>query len=56
MVEHQYLFKYKLQAINPSPDPFTAKDATWRPRGITNIRICLSACYNFYYAFQQPVC
>ena len=36
-------------------DPFTAKDAIWRPHGIIQLRICLSARYNFYYAFQQPV-
>ena len=36
-------------------NPFTAKDAIWRPHGITHLRICLSAHYNFYYAFQQPV-
>ena len=37
-------------------NPFTAKDAIWRPRGITHLRICLLARYNFYYAFQQPMC
>ena len=31
-------------------NPFTAKDAIWHPRGITHLRICLSARYNFYYA------
>ena len=36
-------------------NPFTAKDAIWRPHGITHLRICLSARYNFYYVFQQPV-
>ena len=36
-------------------NPLTAKDAIWRPHGITHRRICLSARYNFYYAFQQPL-
>ena len=51
--DHEYYHNSWLVWIYCSINPFTAKDAIWRPHGITHLRICLSARYNFYYAFQQ---
>ena len=36
-------------------NPFTAKDAIWRPGGITQLNITLWTRYDFHRAFQQPV-
>ena len=37
-------------------NPFTAKDAIWRPGVITNPEINLSARYKFYNACCHPLC
>ena len=52
-----FAVKYtKLYAINPILiNPFTTKDAIWRPRGIIHLRYYLMAHCNFYYTFQKPV-
>ena len=49
LLSHDLLHKNGNRLINVIKvfKPFTAKDAIWRPRGITHFRICLSAYYNF---------
>ena len=39
-----------------SLDPFTAKDAIWRPEVITHTAICLTFVDKYFYVSQYSMC